>query len=316
MSRASTLSPALPRISSSWTADLSLLLVAVVWGSSYLAAKTVLASAPVYLFLFARFGLTVVLMLPFVWKHLRNSTREEWFVGGILGLFLLAIFSLETRGVSLTTATNAGLIISLAVVLVPLVEGAAFRRFPGWGLLGAVGLSFAGTALLTVREGWNLQFNAGDVLIFGAALVRAFNMTYTQKLTAGKELNSLALTVIQFIVVTVGTGVVSVATLDSSALRFPVDAQFWVLTLYLTLSCTLFAFYIQLTMIRRTSPSRVGLLMGTEPIFAALFAMQLGGEQLSWQGWLGGAILVGATFWGRKAEERRRVLTQAQTAPA
>jgi drug/metabolite transporter (DMT)-like permease len=51
--------------------------------------------------------------------------------------------------------------------------------------------------------------------------------------------------------------------------------------------------------IRRTSPTRVGLLMGMEPVFGAIFSTFIGGEILSSLNWLGGICIVGATFWGR-----------------
>ncbi|MDV2887622.1 DMT family transporter, partial [Alkalihalophilus pseudofirmus] len=81
---------------------------------------------------------------------------------------------------------------------------------------------------------------------------------------------------------------------------------FWSLTFYLAVFGTLLAFYIQLVMIRKTSPTRVGLLMGTEPIFATLFAIMLGDEKLSIQGWIGGFLIVIATYYGRYVELKYR----------
>lgn len=53
-----------------------------------------------------------------------------------------------------------------------------------------------------------------------------------------------------------------------------------------------------------SSTTRVGLLTGTEPLFAALFAVLLGGEQLSPQEWFGGLLIVVSTYWGRHVETR------------
>nr|WP_231595865.1 DMT family transporter [Bacillus sp. LK2] len=59
-------------------------------------------------------------------------------------------------------------------------------------------------------------------------------------------------------------------------------------------------------MIRKTSPTRAGLLMGTEPVIAVLFAVIVGGEYLSWIQWIGGALIVIATYYGRHLENRIR----------
>jgi len=56
----------------------------------------------------------------------------------VLGLILSGIFLLETYGVVHTSATNAGLIISLTMIFTPLAEAAVTRapplaRFPRGG---------------------------------------------------------------------------------------------------------------------------------------------------------------------------------------
>ncbi|WP_419835010.1 EamA family transporter [Endozoicomonas atrinae] len=68
--------------------------------------------------------------------------------------------------------------------------------------------------------------------------------------------------------------------------------EFWLITLYLVLFCTIFAFFAQNYGVRQTSPSRVALLMGTEPAFGAAFAMLWLGEHLTGLQILGGLLIV------------------------
>ncbi len=98
--------------------DIILLLVAVVWGSSYLAAKTVTGSAPVLTVLFLRYGISALALVFFV----RRINRRELKVGGLLGLSQAAVLLIETYGVTRTSAANAGVIISLTLVLTPLMD--------------------------------------------------------------------------------------------------------------------------------------------------------------------------------------------------
>lgn len=101
--------------------DAVLLLVAAVWGSSYLAAKTATSALPVLLVLFARYGISAAacLLVVALGKGAGRCTRDELRLGSVLGVTQAAILVLETYGVAHTSAANAGLIISLTVVLTP-----------------------------------------------------------------------------------------------------------------------------------------------------------------------------------------------------
>jgi drug/metabolite transporter (DMT)-like permease len=71
---------------------------------------------------------------------------------------------------------------------------------------------------------------------------------------------------------------------------------FWASVAWLVLACTLFAFFVQNYAVRRSSPTRVALLMGSEPAFGALFACVWLGERLSAAAWMGGALIVAASL--------------------
>lgn len=288
-----------------WLTDLSLLFIAVVWGSSYLVTKVVLTDISVFSFLFIRFMLTVVIMALLTWKKCVKASIHTWLSGIIFGLFLSGIFTSETWGVNNTSASNAGFLISLFVVFTPIMESIMFRTKFSADILGTILLSVIGTFFLTMKNGY--QFNIGDILILVAALLRAVQMTVTQKMTNGRNMDSRVLTTIQLGVVAVIMGVLSLTTEGIHIFALPSSITFWLLTAYLAIFCTLFAFYIQMTMIRRTSPTRVGLLLGTEPLFSAIFAVFLGNEHLSIQEWLGGLLIVAATYYGRHMETKSRL---------
>ena len=128
-----------------WLADAMLLVVAIIWGSSYAVAKQALWFYPVLGFLAIRFGLTFILLLP----QLRGEGLRAIRPGLPLGLMMLCIFLCETWGVMLTTASNAAFLISLCVVFTPFVEWAMLRQRPSNLLFGACGLSLVGVWLLT-----------------------------------------------------------------------------------------------------------------------------------------------------------------------
>lgn len=75
----------------------------------------------------------------------------------------------------------------------------------------------------------------------------------------------------------------------------------WTGLLFLSVLCTLFAFLVQMWAVRRTSPSRVSLLLGTEPLWAAAAGIALGRERLGALGLAGGALVLSGTAWRRRA---------------
>ena len=271
--------------------DLLLLLVALVWGTSYGVAKQALVFYPVLGFLAVRFCITFLLLAP----QLRGAGRRAWAPGLPLGLAMLAIFLCETYGVQLTTASNAAFLISLCVVFTPLVEWLMLGQRPDARLLPAVGLSLLGTWLLS--GGVDLSFGLGDGLMVAAALLRAIQVCLTRRLTADREVPPLALTAVQAAVVGFGSLALGALLLPGGLPPLPTTPAFWAGSLYLVLFATLFAFYVQNWALGRSSPTRVSLLMGSEPLFGALFAVLWLSEELSLQAWIGGLLIVAATLW-------------------
>ncbi|WP_148714310.1 DMT family transporter [Chitinolyticbacter meiyuanensis] len=286
-----------PLSSLPWLADLMLLLVAVVWGTSYGVAKSALAFYPVLGFLAVRFCLTFVLLLPTLRELAAERGQQALKAGLPLGLILLCIFLCETFGVALTSASNAAFLISLTVVLTPFVEWLLLRRRPDSQAFVVAGISLIGAWLLTASVEFG-RFNIGDGLMLAAALLRALMVSATQRLTAGKTMSMLTLTAIQSGVVGSGSLIVATLMLPHGLPALPHQPAFWIATIYLVLFCTIFAFFAQNYGVRHTgSPSRVSLLMGSEPVFGALFAAFWLGERLAPEAWLGGALIVGAALW-------------------
>jgi len=278
-----------------WIADLMLLLVAVVWGTSYGVAKQALVFYPVLGFLAIRFCLTFVLLLPSLRQLRQPEGRAALWAGLPLGLILLSVFLCETFGIALTQASNAAFLISLCIVFTPFVEWLVMGQRPPASAFVVAFISLFGTWLLTF--GANLTFNLGDGLMLAAALLRALMMCMTKRLTAGKKMATLTLTAVQSGVVGFGSLIIAAFFLPGGLPTWPRATAFWGSTAYLVLFCTIFAFFAQNYAVRRSSPTRVSLLMGSEPVFGALFAAIWLGEKLSTLSLIGGALIVGATLW-------------------
>lgn len=277
----------------------ALLLVAVIWGASYSAAKIATQQLPVLQFLVLRFGLTFLLLVPALRSITSVPAWKRSLAGAlVLGMVLLAIFICETVGVSLTTASNAAFLISLCVVFTPWCEWLLLGQRPERSALIACALSFVGAALLAFQDGITLShLSWGDALMVLAALLRGVMVCLTRRQGLRFGLPALTLTAVQMGVMTAGSLVLMMAMPGQRWMPLPATASFWWAMAFLVLLCTIVAFFVQNHAAARTSASRVALLMGSEPLWGALIAVVWMQEQLSLQGWMGGLLIVGATGW-------------------
>ncbi|WP_406310747.1 DMT family transporter [Streptomyces sp. NBC_00623] len=295
--------PALAPPRRAWLTDLPVLLVAVVWGASYLAAKGITTTSTVVAVLVLRFVIVLPVLAVAGWRRLRALSAAQWRGAGLLGLVLSGIFLVETYGVVHTSATNAGLIISLTMIFTPLAEAAVTRVRPPGAFLAAAALSVAGVVLLTQGGGFTSP-SVGDLLMLVAALARTLHVLLMARIKSVRAADSLSLTTVQL-----GSAVAVFAVLaavpGTGASPWTVAAGFgvreWGGMLFLSVFCTLFAFFVQMWSVRRTSPSRVSLLLGTEPLWAAAAGIAIGGERLSALGVLGAVLVLAGTGWGRRA---------------
>ncbi|MFJ7205018.1 DMT family transporter [Streptomyces sp. NPDC098789] len=285
-----------------WLADLPVLLVAVVWGGSYLAAKGVTTSHTVIAILVLRFLLVLPVLVIAGARRLRALRSAQVRGAALLGLVVGGIFLLETYGVVHTSATNAGLIISLTMILTPLAEAAVRRVRPPAAFLGAAAVSVTGVVLLTQGAGFTAP-STGDLLILGAACARTLHVLLMARMKALQDADSLSLTTVQL-----GSAVLVFALLaalpGTGATPWAAAADLgpgqWAGLAFLAVLCTLFAFFVQIWAVRHTSPSRVSLLLGTEPLWAAAAGIAIGGEHLGAAGFVGAALVLVGTAWGRR----------------
>lgn len=270
-------------------------MVAVIWGSSYLAAKTATGTTPVLTVLFIRYGISALACLAIV-AFTARINRRELRIGALLGLTQAAILVLETYGVTHTSAANAGLIISLTLVLTPLMDRRGLP--PRFFLAAAVCISAVG--LLMSGDGLHTP-GTGDLLMLAAAVVRAGHVVLVGRLTAGGDIRPLQLTAVQTIV---GTALFAAPAVH----HLPTDASpaTWLQLVYLALFCSVFAFLAQTWAVQRTSASRASLLLGTEPVWAVAFGICLGDERLTVPAAIGAVLMLAGTTWGQAIEREHR----------
>jgi len=283
--------------------DITILSVAVVWGASYLAARELTKVASIGGLLAVRF-LLAGLVLALIWLIKRERfSKTDVLLGTVFGLTQASIMWVETWGLSVTTATNAGLIISLTILFTPILESFWKRSWLPRGFFMATIVSFVGLLLLVGGNGISTP-NYGDGLMLIAALVRTFHVTAQGRLTEGKKVSSLNAIMMQCLVC--GACYLVVDAPGALVAFTTFNLREWAIMAFLVLFCSVFAFAAQLWAIKKTSASRASLLLSTEPIWAVVVGSAIGGELLGWVGYLGAAVIIAASYAGQAIERRYR----------
>ncbi len=279
--------------------DVALIVVAIVWGSSYLAAKDVATPDTVFGFLATRFALAAIGLAIVLVPRLRQVNRSEVALGAVFGMVLAAIFTLETFGLTMTLASNAGLIIALTIVMTPLLAQWIQRtRLPA-PFYGATMVAVLGVGLLSQSGGFSTP-SLGDLLMLLAAVARACHVVVMGQLSRGRRLDPGRVTLVQ-IGVCLAVFITSAHLTGRGAVYVAAQLSLddWLITAYLALGCTVVAFGIQVWAIHRTSPARVSLLLGTEPLWATALGILVAGDPVTLIGAIGAALVLGGTHWGR-----------------
>lgn len=271
--------PPMPR----WLATLALLGVTAVWGWTFVLVHDAVAAYSVQGFLAIRFAIAALSAAILLGRRL---DRRSVVVGGAIGLLLAAGYLFQTWGLRFTTATNAGLITGLFVVLAPIADRLVFGAVLRPTAWFAVALSLVGMTLLTGRPPTELA--RGDLLVLGCAV--AFGLHIAVLSRFAPHLQSRGLAVGQMAGVALVFGLLWPAT---GQLTLPPRGIWFALALTGLVASTL-AYLIQTLAQRVLTTARTAVLLTTEPLFAAVAGFVLAGERLGPIQLVGAATIFGA----------------------
>lgn len=267
-----------------WVGVAMLVLITLAWGTSFVVVKAALDTIPVPLLLALRFTLTALL---FVWVPLR---REAFAPALWLGLLAFAGFATQTVSLSTTGASKVAFITGFAVVLTPLLSAAWFRRRVPPRAFVAAATALAGLGLLTLGGGSGVGGLAiGDLWAFACAFAYAGYIVYLGEVAG--NVPALTLAGLQHVPMAVLAWIWAAPQVRALA-STPIET--YAAIFYLAAICTALVAVLQ-TYAQRVVPAYLtALIFVLEPVFAAVFAYALLGEELGPLGWVGGAIVVAA----------------------
>ncbi|MCF7803886.1 MAG: DMT family transporter [Candidatus Marinimicrobia bacterium] len=281
-------------------ADLSLVLIAFIWGTTFTVVKSALEDIEPFAFLVLRFGLAALILLPIIW-YKSGFSRLPWKAGSLAGFFLFIGYMAQTIGLQYTTASKSGFITGLAVVMVPIFAAVFEKKSLGRWTAISVTLAVIGLYLLTNPQAQS--FNQGDAWTLLCAVGFALHVIALDYYT--RRVNLMGFFFIQILTVTVLSGIV--LPFENSTLHILEHGLTWYVVGALIVTAvfaTALAFFLQNWAQRITTATRTALILTLEPVFAALTGYVVLSEVLGVSGVIGGGLILLAIILAEILENR------------
>ena len=283
----------------------ALLLVTLVWGTTFPAMKALTTDLSPAWIVFARFALAALLLSPFLVRGARSDMRS----GLLLGLLLFFCYVFQVEGLALTSSNRNAFICGLNVLVVPLL-GIAAGRAPERRIAIALVLAVAGLAALCWDGG---AWGFGDTLALGAALCFGAYIKMMEVHTRGaRKLMTITATQIGTVAL---CSVVWLLVTEVPLAAGPDAAHYWVgvgaaleggaLNIgYLGVVATAAIISLQTWGQSHASANEAAVIYAFEPAAAAVFGFLWLGETMTGRGWIGAALLISGMIVSQWNTER------------
>ncbi len=270
-------------------ADWTLLLVALIWGTGFIATEYALRSGMrTTLMMPLRFLMAALMLLPFVWRRLCAASQRTLAYGCGAGVILCAAFYAQTCGQARTSVSHSAFLTATNVIIVPfIVWGITGKRPVARLFMLAIG-TLIGMGILTLGGQQSGASLGGDLLVLLCAALFALHVAYLG-LSPGRT-DALLIAFLQMATAGIVSAVVLLGFDRGALIGVPWRAALGPV-LYLACFSTCLCFALQTWAQQRTSPAKASILLAAEGLFGSLFSVMLGFEPLTAPLFIGGLII-------------------------
>jgi drug/metabolite transporter (DMT)-like permease len=265
----------------------ALLTVSAAWGLSFVVMKDAIQRQSVNNFLFTRFTLAVLVMILIRPQTIKLFNKDLLQRGGLAGIFLGLGYIAQTLGLERTGAAITGFITGLYIVLTPLIATFVLKEKITRFTWFCIAVATIGLGLLSIR---GFSVGIGEMFVLASAVLFAAHIIALSKWSSGRDV--YAMTVIQLMMCAILAGLASAI----EGYTLPPDRGVWGVVIFTAIFATAIAFIVQTWSQAHMSATKVAVILTMEVLFAAVFAILLGGERLTLQTALGGILVVVAMY--------------------
>ena len=265
---------------------LLLVLVTLIWGTTFPGVRIVTRVLSPSELVAARFLLSAVLLAPF----LRFSSGLLWRDGAICGVLLFASFLSQAIGIQHISSGRAAFITGLNVIFVPLALPFLGKSVPKVAFLAAF-LALFGIGVMSFDAG-ALTFSISDLWTLGCAISYAAYVLVLDRVSSHH--NSLGFSAIQVLVVGILGGLWALPGLLEHGIPKALLGSSLLPVLYLGIVAAGLTTVLQ-TFAQKAVPAfQAAVLYSLEPVFAVVFSYFWLAEVLNIRGWIGAGLVLAA----------------------
>ncbi|MGK8838230.1 DMT family transporter [Achromobacter xylosoxidans] len=278
--------------------EIALVLVTMLWGSTFLVIHIAMQHSGPLFFVGVRFTLAGVVSMLLFRRHMARLTRREAGAGVAIGCALFLGYYLQTLGLRTITSSQSAFITALYVPIVPLLQWAVLKRPPGLMSWVGVALAFTGLVLLAGPEAGALHFSAGELATLAGAAAIAAEIILIGHFAS--SVDSRRVTAVQLLT----AGLVSFALMPALGEAVPEFSWLWAGG---AIGLGLASAVIQLTMNwaqKSVSPTRATVIYAGEPVWGGIVG-RLAGERLPGLALVGAALIVAGVLASEVKFKRR-----------
>ncbi|MEF2562065.1 MAG: DMT family transporter [Negativibacillus sp.] len=270
--------------------SLSLLVVAIIWGSGFIASQMALdAQMSSAFIMFVRFAIAALIVGVVFHKDLKKNMKKEHIKGGLLiGTFLFLAFYVQTVALQYTTPSNNAFITAANVVIVPFLWWAISKKKPGAKFIVSSFLCLLGIGILSINFSEGFAFKIGDLMTLGCAFLFACQIVTTGILAT--KMDAKVIVFLQFAVAAVW-GFFAFLLTDGDFSSF-LSSEGMGAVIYLGVFSTCLCYFLQTTAQQHVHSAKAAIILSTESLFGTIFSVLLGYDPLSPQMVVGGIIIL------------------------
>lgn len=273
-------------------ANLSLVLVTIIWGSGFIATEYVIkANWSTSLIMFTRFTIAAIILGIVLNKNILKINKTEIINGTIAGMFLFLGFYTQTLGQTMTNVSNVAFLTATNVIMIPFISWLISKNKPKLQTILLVSLALLGVGVLSFESG-RFSLGVGDILVLLGAFFFATQIAYLEKAT--KDSDPVRINFMQILTATVLSSI-SFAV-NSQGIQGANVREGILPILFLGIFSTCICFLVQTSAQKYVSASKVGIILSLEGVFGGIFSVVLGFETLTVKLVIGGTLIVVASI--------------------
>jgi drug/metabolite transporter (DMT)-like permease len=260
-----------------YSADISLLLAALCWGSTFIIVKNTINEIPVFSFLYIRFTLAFIFLSVFLIIRYKNLHLKAILAGFVLGFLIYLIYAFQTVALLYTKASIAAFITGSFIIFTPVLSLFILKKKPYKTSVYSVIITFLGLFLITFKVN-DISLSISDLFLLINAFFVALHIIFIDKYSRKYDIHILTALQCFFMAI---LSFITAIILKEPFLQLEITPYVVFSLLYTSIFATAIAFLIQIGMQRFTTPTKTAIMFSVEPLSAPFFAYFISGETLT-----------------------------------